>query len=52
MYEIPTLAIVNEVYFRMSYQGEVYYRLLVEQMNRFNAKLDGLKENKYKLKSK
>ena len=48
-YEIPVLSIVNEVYFRMTYQGEVYYRLLVEQMNRFNAKLEGLKENKYRL---
>ena len=48
-YEIPVLSIVNEVYFRMTYTGEVYEKLLVEQERRFNAKLEGLANNTYRL---
>lgn len=40
MYEIPTLAIVNEVYFRMAYD---YDKLLVSFKERLTDKINGLK---------
>jgi nicotinate phosphoribosyltransferase len=44
MYEIPTLAIVNEVYFRMAYNYDDLYK----QFNRkLNEKFKWLKNNKY-----
>ena len=43
MYEIPTLAIVNEVYFRMGYN---YDELLESFKYRLNDKFADLKENK------
>lgn len=46
MYEIPTLAIVNEVYFRMAYD---YNELLDSFKERLTAKIDGLKSGKYEL---
>jgi len=47
-YEIPILAIVNEVYFRFTYKDN-YENLLVEQSKRFEQKLLGLANNEYKL---
>lgn len=44
MYEIPTLAIVNEVYFRMAYD---YNELLDQFKRRLDEKFDWLKTNKY-----
>lgn len=44
MYEIPTLAIVNEVYFRMAYD---YNELLDQFKRRLDEKIDWLKTNKY-----
>lgn len=46
MYEIPTLAIVNEVYFRMAYD---YADLLASFRERLNEKTEGLKNGKYNL---
>lgn len=46
MYEIPTLAIVNEVYFRMSND---YEALLASFKNRLEAKINGLKSGLYEL---
>lgn len=46
MYEIPTLAIVNEVYFRMSND---YDALLASFKNRLEAKINGLKSGLYEL---
>jgi nicotinate phosphoribosyltransferase len=46
MYEIPTLAIVNEVYFRMSYD---YDKLLNSFKRRLNDKIDGLVSGKYRI---
>lgn len=46
MYEIPTLAIVNEVYFRMAYD----YPVLMESFKeRLNEKIGWLKDGTYKL---
>lgn len=42
MYEIPTLAIVNEVYFRMAYD---YIDLLASFKERLDAKFEKLKSN-------
>ena len=44
MYEIPTLAIVNEVYFRMAYD---YNELLDQFKRRLDEKIGWLKTNKY-----
>lgn len=46
MYEIPTLAIVNEVYFRMAYD---YEKLLKSYEERLNDKLTGLETGRYAL---
>lgn len=46
MYEIPALAIVNEVYFRMAYD---YDELLSQFKRKLNAKADMLASNKYYL---
>lgn len=46
MYEIPTLAIVNEVYFRMAYH---YDELLESFKRRMNAKLARLENGEYEL---
>ena len=46
MYEIPTLAIVNEVYFRMAYD---YDKLLESFKKRLDQKFDALKSGKYYL---
>ena len=46
MYEIPTLAIVNEVYFRMAYD---YDKLLDSFIKRLDAKFDDVKHGKYYL---
>lgn len=48
MYEIPTLAIVNEVYFRMAYD---YEKLMESFKNRLNAKVEKLKDGTYRLGS-
>lgn len=44
MYEIPVLAIVNEVYFRMTYN---YDELLDQFKRKLNEKYNWLKSNKY-----
>lgn len=44
MYEIPTLAIVNEVYFRMAYD---YSQLLEDFKSRLDEKFEMLKSGKY-----
>lgn len=46
MYEIPTLAIVNEVYFRMAYN---YDTLLESFKKRLNAKVEKLVNGEYEL---
>ena len=46
MYEIPTLAIVNEVYFRMAYD---YDDLLASFRERLDAKIQGIIDGKYEL---
>ena len=46
MYEIPTLAIVNEVYFRMAYD---YDKLLDSFIKRLDAKFNDVKRGKYYL---
>lgn len=46
MYEIPTLAIVNEVYFRMAYD---YDKLMESFKNRLDAKIAKLKSGEYDL---
>ncbi len=46
MYEIPTLAIVNEVFFRMNYQ---YDTLLDRFKKRLSAKIAGIEDGTYKL---
>lgn len=48
MYEIPTLAIVNEVYFRMNYD---YEELMDSFRERLNAKVNKLSEDIYRLSS-
>ena len=48
MYEIPTLAIVNEVYFRMQYD---YNELLESFKEKLAEKYDWLKTNKYNIGS-
>ncbi len=48
MYEIPTLAIVNEVYFRMKYD---YQELLASFKNRLDAKAKALTDGTYRLSS-
>lgn len=40
MYEIPTLAIVNEVYFRMNYSYDERFRSFKERLNEKVAKID------------
>ena len=44
MYEIPTLAIVNEVYFRMAYK---YDELMTSFEKRLNKKINCLEDGKY-----
>ncbi len=46
MYEIPTLAIVNEVYFRMAYD---YDELMASFRERLAAKLEGLRNGTYEM---
>ena len=46
MYEIPTLAIVNEVYFRMAYD---YEELLGSFKERLEDKIQGILDGKYEL---
>ena len=46
MYEIPTLAIVNEVYFRMAYD---YNKLFTSFKNRLEAKFERVANNDYHL---
>lgn len=46
MYEIPILAIVNEVYFRMAYE---YDELLEQFKTRLSQKVEMLEKNKYRL---
>lgn len=46
MYEIPTLAIVNEVYFRMAYD---YDKLFESFKERLDKKFEAVKTNKYHL---
>ena len=46
MYEIPTLAIVNEVYFRMAYD---YDKLMESFKNRLDAKIAKLESGEYDL---
>ena len=46
MYEIPILAIVNEVYFRMTYD---YDELLEQFKTRLSQKVEMLEKNKYRL---
>lgn len=46
MYEIPTLAIVNEVYFRMAYD---YNELIESFKERLDAKIQGLMNCEYEL---
>lgn len=46
MYEIPTLAIVNEVYFKMAYK---YENLIKSFEDRLNAKVEGLVNGKYEI---
>ncbi len=46
MYEIPILAIVNEVYFRMQYD---YHQLLQQFKRRFNEKVSKLVDGSYRL---
>ena len=46
MYEIPTLAIVNEVYFRMAYD---YNTLLASFRRRLTEKIEKLKSGEYEL---
>ena len=48
MYEIPTLAIVNEVYLRMKYD---YQELLASFKNRLDAKANALTDGTYRLSS-
>ncbi len=48
MYEIPTLAIVNEVYFRMAYD---YDKLLESFKRRLDEKVEWLKSGKYNIGS-
>ena len=46
LYEIPTLAIVNEVYFKMAHD---YDDLLVSFKEKLQAKVDGIKSGKYNM---
>ena len=46
MYEIPTLAIVNEVYFRMAYD---YDKLFESFEKKLDAKIEGLMSGEYEL---
>lgn len=48
MYEIPTLAIVNEVYFRMAYD---YNQLITSFAKRLDDKFENVKHGKYYLGS-
>ena len=48
MYEIPTLAIVNEVYFRMNY---VYPELIEEFQRRLDEKAEWIRNGRYRLSS-
>ena len=48
MYEIPTLAIVNEVYFRMAYD---YDELFENYRERLNAKIKALEDGTYNIGS-
>ncbi len=41
MYEIPTLAIVNEVYFRMAHEYDRLYESFVERLNEKIARIEG-----------
>lgn len=46
MYEIPTLAIVNEVYFKMAYDYDDLFRSFEEKLDK---KIEGLKNGTYEL---
>ena len=46
MYEIPTLAIVNEVYFRMAYDYDVLFNSFI---NRLNDKCEKIKNGEWNL---
>ena len=46
LYEIPTLAIVNEVYFRMAYD---YDKLLSDYKDKLDAKIAGIMDGTYQL---
>ncbi len=46
MYEIPTLAIVNEVYFRMAYDYDSLYESFKERLEK---KIEGLKNGTFEL---
>ncbi len=46
MYEIPVLAIVNEVYFHFAYDSQ---KLMAQFENRLNAKINGLIDGTYAL---
>ena len=48
MYEIPTLAIVNEVYFRMAYD---YDELLASFKERLDKKIEGLQTGEFEIGS-
>ncbi|MBP5493135.1 MAG: nicotinate phosphoribosyltransferase [Clostridiales bacterium] len=48
MYEIPTLAIVNEVYFRMNYN---YDELIESFSSKLQEKIDWLRTGKYEISS-
>lgn len=46
MYEVPTLAIVNEVYFKMNYD---YKKLFESYKERLNEKIEKLESGEYKI---
>ena len=48
MYEVPVLAVVNEVYFRMQYD---YDKLIKEYKKRLKVKVEGIENGKYRLNS-
>ncbi len=48
-YEIPVLSIVNEVYYRYTYNDDEYNNLKNEQMIRIDNKLKSLKNGEYRL---
>lgn len=48
-YETPILAIVNEVYYKMSYSEEEYNKLKIEQVRRFDEKMSLVEKGIYNL---